>query len=243
MTLPLFDPKLLTARRRRALATGFRSFLHERAIEDLADRLRPLRRRFERAVLVGLPDPALAAPLGQAAASIVLADDLDALAALADPQPDMILLLGQLDTAEDLRGVIAALRAIVAPGGLVAGVFPGGQSLPVLRAAMLAADRSGGGGAAPRVHPRIEAAAFAGLLGEAGFADPVVDIDRIRLRYRSLGALVADLRQMGATNAMSARGGAILRTALLAATTEFDSRSDGEGVVETIELIHFVAWG
>ena len=61
------------------------------------------------------------------------------------------------------------------------------------------------GVAAPHVHPRVEAAALAPLLEQAGFVRPVVDVDRVQVSYASLATLVGDLRAMGATNILAAR--------------------------------------
>jgi hypothetical protein len=80
----------------------------------------------------------------------------------------------------------------------------GADTLPELRSAMRAADQVTGEATA-HVHPRIEAAALAPLLSAAGFAEPVVDIDRVRVAYASLNRLVADLRGMGTTNVLAAR--------------------------------------
>ena len=77
------------------------------------------------------------------------------------------------------------------------------------RHAAAASLRDGGGRpdlrrAAPHVHPRIEASALAPLLEQAGLVRPVVDVDRVAVRYPSLMRLVADLRAMGATSLLRA---------------------------------------
>jgi hypothetical protein len=139
--------------------------------------------------------------------------------------------------------MLRLLRHWLAPGALLAGVFPGNNSLPALRSTMLAADQASSGGVSPRIHPRIEASGFAGLLQDAGFAEPVVDIDRIRLRYRRFEDLVADLRGMGATNSLLSRSRQPFgKVALAAAKSAFAGLGDEGGTVETIELIHFAAW-
>jgi hypothetical protein len=98
------------------------------------------------------------------------------------------------------------------------------------------------GGASPHVHPRIEPAALAHLLGAAGFAMPVVDVDRVRIAYENLGQLVADLRGMGATNVLAKRPRApIGRAALAAAQRDFADVSGGR-TIETFELLHFAGW-
>ncbi|WP_294173894.1 SAM-dependent methyltransferase [uncultured Sphingomonas sp.] len=243
MTGPIFDDQALALRRQRAVWQGPRLFLAERAVEDLADRLSLVQRRFGRALLVGCLDPRLAEPLTGAAEQVIIAPTLNDVARFPPGSFDLLLVLGQLDTANELRAVLHILRAVLTEEALFVGAFPGNNSLPALRAAMLAADRAGGAGAAPRVHPRIEASAIGGLLQDAGFVMPVVDIDRVRLSYRTLDDLVADLRGMGATNVLSGRSRTpLLRTALATARTEFAQLGAGERTVETVELIHFAAW-
>jgi SAM-dependent methyltransferase len=192
---------------------------------------------------VGAPTPETLAPLQALLGDLTLLPDLDALAAAPPGTVDLLLLLGQLDTADDPPGLLRVLGHLLAPGALLMGVVPGNNSLPALRHAMFAADAAGGAGMAPRVHPRLEASSLAGLLSAAGFVDPVVDIDRVRLRYRRFDDLVADLRGMAATNVLQQRSRRPLgRSALQAARTSFAELGDERGTVETIELIHFTAW-
>ena len=222
---------------------GPRLFLAERAVEDLADRLSLVQRRFGRALLVGCPDPRLTEPLTGAAEQLVLAPTLNDVARFPPQSFDLLLVLGQLDTANELRAVLHILRALLTAEALFVGAFAGNNSLPALRSAMLAADRAGSAGAAPRAHPRVEASAVGGLLQDAGFDMPVVDIDRVRLAYRTLDDLVADLRGMGATNVLTGRSRTpLLRPALAAARAEFARLGEGGRTVETVELIHFAAW-
>jgi SAM-dependent methyltransferase len=243
MSEPLFDRQALAQRRRRALAQGSRLFLAERAIEDLAERLAVVRRTFRRPVLVGVPKGEHLAPLQRLLGEVALRPELDDLAAEPPGTVDLLLLLGQLDTADDPPGLLRVLAHLLAPGALLLGVVPGGESLPVLRQALLAADAATGAGAAPRTHPRLEASSLAGLLSAAGFVDPVVDIDRVRLRYRRFDDLVADLRGMGATNVLQQRSRRPLaRPALQAARTAFAELGNERGTVETVELIHLAAW-
>ncbi|WP_114226485.1 MULTISPECIES: SAM-dependent methyltransferase [Sphingomonas] len=243
MAEPLFDEQALAARRARALAKGPRTFLAERVIEELAERLALVSRRFGRGLVVGAPEPGLASPLGAAAEQLLLAPSLDELAAFPPGSLDLLIVLGELDTAPELPALLQVVRHLLAPEALFVGAFPGNDTLPVLRGAMLAADQAQGGGVAPRIHPRVAAAGFAGLLQDAGFDLPVVDVDRVRLRYRRFDDLIADLRGMGATNALVQRSRRPLtHAALAAARAAFAAAGDAQGTVETVELIHFSAW-
>ena len=107
---------------------------------------------------------------------------------------------------------------------------------------MHAADRLAGG-AQPHVHPRIEAASLAPLLERCGLVRPVVDVDRVRIAYPSLGRLVADLRAMGATNILRERPRGPVSRAFLTAAEDASppARCDGK-TFETVEILHFAAW-
>ena len=243
MTQPLFDDVLRALRLQRARRKGPALFLAERACEDIEDRLTLVQRRFGRALLIGLPDPSWADRFRRAAQEVQAIASLAELGSVEPGSFDLCVVLGQFDTVNDLPLFLRIVRAALESDALAVGAFPGNESLPALRTAMLAADQSAGSGVSPRIHPRIEASAFAALLQEAGFTMPVVDIDRVRLRYRRLDDLVADLRAMGATNVLLNRSRRPLgRRTLDAARAAFAAQGDESGTVETVELIHFAAW-
>lgn len=243
MSQPLFDEAARALRRQRAMRKGPALFLAERAAEDLEDRLSFIQRRFRRALAIGLPDPSWTRRFAAAAEEWVAIESLEQLVSVEPGSFDLCLVLGQLDSANELPLFLRVIRAALEEDALVVGVFPGNESLPVLRRVMLGVDQAMGGGVSPRVHPRIEASAFATLLQDAGFTMPVVDIDRVRLRYRTLDALVADLRGMGATNVLLSRSRRPLtRTGLEAARKAFADAGDGSATVETVELVNFAAW-
>jgi NADH dehydrogenase [ubiquinone] 1 alpha subcomplex assembly factor 5 len=239
----IFDSHALELRRRRALARGPRLFLAERAVEDIVDRLGFVRRRFGRALLVGFPELGLAEPLQASAEQLILVPTLADVVQFPPESFDLLVVLGQLDTTDGLPILLQILRSLMAPDAHFVGAFAGNNSLPVLRSAMLAADQASGTGVAPRVHPRVEASALAPLLQDAGFVMPVVDIDRVSLRYRAFEDLVADLRAMGATNVLANRSRKPLgRASLEAARAEFRRLGDEAGTIETVEILHFAAW-
>jgi hypothetical protein len=181
--------------------------------------------------------------LAGVAGKTIFTSSLDALAEHGPESLDLLLVMGELGSRDEVPLLLRIARSRLATGGLMAGAVPGGNSLPALRAALHAADASGGGGFAARLHPRIEAGAFAGLLADAGFAEPVVDIDRVRVRYRSLGRLVADLRDHGATNVLRGRSRLPLgRKAVAAAEQAFAALANQGATEERIELLFFAGW-
>lgn len=235
----LFDDRALALRRNRALAAGPELFLHERAFEDILDRLSGIHRKFLSGFLIGALDPSWPERLAQFVDHVQVEEDS------LDLQPasfDLCVAVGVLDTVNDLPGALLKLRYTMRPDSLLIGAIPGGDTLPRLRAAMRAADALAGE-AVPRVHPRIEAASFGQLLAAASFRMPVVDVDRVRVSYRSLRDLVRDLRRMGATNVLSERSRrALTRASLAAAEREFMQSQQNGRTMETFELLHFAAW-
>ena len=243
MTAPLFDRSLVPLRRARAEAMGADYFLHERAFDECLGRLAAVRRHFSTVLLLGEDRKGWAERLRAADFKTVVIAGNDWTAPLPEA-PDLCLSIGDLDSADDLPALLGAVRFLLAPDGLFLGAFAGGNSLAALRTAMHAADRAAGSGAAAHVHPRIDPASFAGLLAAAGFVDPVVDVDRLSLRYASFDTLVRDLRRMASTNRLAERPRRpLLRTGLDAARRAFTALADHEGrTVETVDIVHFAAW-
>ncbi|MEO5972974.1 MAG: SAM-dependent methyltransferase [Sphingomicrobium sp.] len=247
----LFDPQLRAMRRDRAARCGVEPFVHERAFADICDRLSMVRRRFRSALLIGCPDPAWPARLLELVDAVAVLDPgplfaraaggeevIEEQLSLAPGTYDLCVTIGCLDTVNDLPGALLRIVAGMSEDGLLIGAMAGGDTLPRLRAAMRAADAVAGA-AVPHVHPRIAPGALAGLLAAAGFAMPVVDIDRVAVSYPSLDALVGDLRRMAATNVLAARSKSPLsRQALDAARNAFGAESEPE----LFELLHFAAW-
>lgn len=241
MAEPLFDEAARRLRRQRARGRDHLPFLAERIADEWVERLAPVSRRFDRAVIIGTP-PGLHARLATLARDARFADSLDALAEEEEGSVDLLLIMGELDARDELPLLLRIIASRLSPGGLLAGAIPGGNSLPALRSALHAADRHAGGFAA-RSHPRIEPGALATLLGAAGLSDAVVDVDSVRLRYRSFDRLVADLRDHAATNVLNTRPRVGLgKAGLAAARTAFAATGDRGITEERVDLLHFAAW-
>ena len=241
-------------RRDRAARTGPELFLYERVFADCLERIELMQRRFPRALLIGCPDPGWPERLRAFCEHVDVRDPGELFALTAggstlvedawlppEQACELVLAVGTLDTVNDLPLALRLIGHALQPGGLLIGAMSGGETLPRLREAMRAADLADGG-AAPHVHPRIEPSALAPLLTDAGYADPVVDIDRVRLSYASLDALIRDLRAMGLTNVLNARLRFIGRTGHAAAVESFSQAGHDGRTMETAEILHFAAW-
>ncbi|MGI8930760.1 MAG: SAM-dependent methyltransferase [Sphingomicrobium sp.] len=254
MPSDLFDRRLRGLRRDRAAHQGGDIFLLDRAFNECLDRLGGISRRFESALLIGCPSPDWPRRLGDHAHQIEVVDPGASFAAAAGgalieedrydfgvARFDLCIAIGTLDTVNELPLALHNLRRALRPDAPLIGAIAGGNSLPALRAALIEADRAAGRAVA-RTHPRIEAPSLAALLGVAGFAMPVVDVDRVRLRYRGLGDLVRDLRAMAASGLLADRPPPLSKSVLQQAARSFAAAGDGDRTDEFIDLIHFLAW-
>jgi SAM-dependent methyltransferase len=257
-TPQIFDRRLLRQRLARALgpAGAAPDFLMLRAADDLADRLGGVRRDFPRSLDLGSPSPHFALtvaasgrPAPLRAASLpgpgvdVVAEE-EALP-FAPASFDLVVSGLALQWVNDLPGALAQVRRMLAPDGLFLACFPGGASLVELRVALAEAEAEIRGGASPRVSPFVDLRDLGGLLQRAGFALPVTDVDSFTLRYDSLFGLIAELRAMGAANALIERSRRPLRRAMLMRAAEIYAQrfADPDGRVRaTFELVWLSGW-
>ncbi|HEX8374189.1 MAG TPA: methyltransferase domain-containing protein, partial [Geminicoccaceae bacterium] len=161
---------------------------------------------------------------------------------------DLVVGCQTLHWVNDLPGTLAQLRYCLKPDGLLLVALPGGETLAGLRAAFLDAELELEGGAGPRVSPFLDARDAGSLLQRAGFALPVVDVDRIRVSYPDPLALLRDLRTMGETGALLDRRRGTMRRATLAraltlyAERHADDDADGSRVAATVDVLFLTAW-
>ena len=257
----VFDRALQRCRLSRALRHGAADFLLVRAVEDMESRLESTLRPFPRvldlatpgqhvaAMIAGLPGERTitrAAPVAEtenARWRTLLADE-EALP-FAPQSFDLVVSALALQWVNDLPGALIQVRRALAPDGLFLACMIGGQTLHELRAALAQAEEEVTGGASPRVAPFADLRDMGGLLQRAGFALPVTDIDAITVRYGSLFALLADLRAMGATNALTQRLKKPLRRSVLLRAAEIYAQhfSDADGRIRaTFEIIWLSGW-
>jgi SAM-dependent methyltransferase len=261
----LFDRALVRARRRRAAALGPATFLLDRVADDLAERLGAVLRRFELAADIGTPGEAVRVALTRlgSVGPIVAADAVPEARApgmgkianlvaadeetlpFRDASLDLAVSALALQFVNDLPGALIQIRRALKPDGLFLAAMVGGETLTELRQAFAAAESDIEGGASPRVAPFADVRAVGDLLQRAGFALPVTDSDRYTLRYDTPFALMAELRRMGATNALVARRRTPLRRATLLRMAEIyrERFADTDGRVRaTFEIVWLSGW-
>ncbi len=158
---------------------------------------------------------------------------------------DLVVSALGLHFANDLPGTLVQTRRALKPDGLFLATLLGGDTLVELREAFATAEAERTGGASPRVAPFAELRPLGGLLQRAGFALPVIDQDRLTVRYATMFDLMRDLRAMGATNALVERSRRPLgRAVMLRAAEVYAERfADPDGRLRaTFDLVWLSGW-
>jgi SAM-dependent methyltransferase len=239
----IFDRKLLRLRQERARALGPATFLLDRVADELGERLAAVLRQFERAVDLGTPTEAVRRVLA-ASDKIGTAIDEETLP-FADGSLDLVTSALSLQFVNDLPGTLIQIRRALKPDGLLLAALIGGDSLQELREAFAEAESEIEGGVSPRVAPFADVRELGALLQRAGFALPVVDSDRLTVRYNTVFALMHDLRRMGATNVLTERRRTPLKRTTLAKMAEIYVRrfSDADGRLRaSFEIVWLSGW-
>ncbi len=155
---------------------------------------------------------------------------------LPDASVDLIFSNLLLPWCEPDR-VFAEFRRVLAPHGLLSLSALGPDTLRELRAAWARVD------AHSHVNQFIDMHDLGDAIVHAGFAAPVLDVDRYSLKYLDVRALAADLKALGARNFTAARPrGLTSRGKFLDVQRAYEAwREDGR-LPATVEVVFAHAW-
>lgn len=158
---------------------------------------------------------------------------------LRDASVDVLFSNLCLQWVEDLPAVFAGFRRVLKPDGLLLLSTFGPDTLFELRGAFSEADD------APHVSLFPSIGQFGDAMIAAGFRNPVLDRDEFTLRHPDLGALMRELRTLGATNAMADRRRSLTgRRRFARAAQAYDQLRDRDGQLPaTWEVVYAHAWG
>ena len=254
----LFDrPRQRLLRARAAPGFARHAALAAAVEAELAERLAPVAREFDAALIVGGPGQGLATALAErGVAQIVVTDTVPGMAGatlVADDEAlpflpasfDLVIGNLNLHRVNDVPGVLGQMVTALKPGGLFLAAFIGGHSLHELRACLLAAEDSVTGGASPRLHPTISISDASALLQRTGLLLPVTDQELLTLTYPDIFALMRDLRGMGETNSLTQRQRSCTRRAIFAEAArlyaERHAQSDGR-IPASFDIIFLHGW-
>ncbi len=142
-----------------------------------------------------------------------------------------------LQWINDLPQAFAEFRRVLRVGGLLSFTTFGPDTLLELRAAFGRAD------AHTRTNRFADMHDIGDMLVQAGFGDPVMDMERITLTYPDPVALLRELKHLGATNATRGRPRGLTGKGRWAALQDAleAMRSDGR-IPLTFEVVYGHAW-
>lgn len=201
---------------------------------------RALARRYRKARVLGLD---LAWPMvaharragGWFARERYVCGDLERLP-LADASVDLVVSNLSLQWCEPATA-FAELRRVLRPGGLLMFTSFGPDTLKELRAAWQAVD------AAVHVHAFVDMHIVGDALVHAGFADPVLDVDRFTLTYADVDGLLRELKQLGAHNAAHGRPRALTgKSRYRQFKAAYEAQAVAGRIPATYEAVYGHAW-
>lgn len=155
---------------------------------------------------------------------------------LASASVDLVFSNLALQWCEPSRVFAEAARALTADGLILFSTF-GPDTLGELRAAFAEAD------GAPHVNGFVDMHDLGDALVHAGFADPVMEMERITVEYDSVIAIARDLKALGAVNSLPARARGLPGRRRWQRMTDAYERFRRGGVLPaTWEVVYGHAW-
>ncbi len=143
-----------------------------------------------------------------------------------------------LQWANDLPVTLAEFRRIARPGALLMFATFGPMTLAELRDAWCGVD------CRPHVHQFVDMHDIGDSLMSAGFAQPVVDSETIRLEYSEFRPLLDDLKGIGASNADRNRSRGLMTPSKLKQLEQCYRKFGYQGgkYFATYEVVYGHAW-
>lgn len=156
---------------------------------------------------------------------------------LADASVDLIVSGLTLQWCEDLTAVFREFRRVLAPGGLLLFSSFGPDTLKELRHCWAQADSQ------PHVNQFLDMHFVGDALLQAGFADPVMDMEHLTVTYADAKKIMLDLKHVGAHNVIKGRATSLTGKSKLQAVYQHYESFRRNGVLPvTHEVVYGHAW-
>ncbi|MGP8034329.1 MAG: malonyl-ACP O-methyltransferase BioC [Steroidobacteraceae bacterium] len=157
---------------------------------------------------------------------------------LTSASVDLVFSSLMLQWCEPLDEALGEVRRVLKPGGFFAFSTFGPDTLHELRAAWAQAD------GLTHVNRFIDMHDVGDALARAGFAEPVLDVDRIELGYSDALSLMRDLKAIGAHNVTAGRPRTLIGRAKLGRmSAAYEGFRRGGSLPATYEVIYGASWG
>ncbi len=142
-----------------------------------------------------------------------------------------------LQWVNDPLRAFGEFRRVLAPGGLLMFSTFGPDTLKELRAAYQGTDQH------THVNRFVDLHDLGDMLVQAGFADPVMDMECLTLTYKDVRALMHDLKAIGAHNVTAGRPqGMSARATLAAVERNYEQWRCDDRLPATFEVVYGHAW-
>lgn len=254
----IFDRRRYRAMRENAAANFHDySFVFERVIDDIVDRLESTNRQFERALFSGasyhgfsleqvltskcgvetsfVADIATRRLKGARQPCVTFDDEW---LPIADNSVDLFVSVLSLHAVNDLIGTLIQAKRSLRPDGLFIGAMFGEDTLRALQKTFLDHDIHHCGGAHTRFSPTATMQSLGSAMQRAGFALPVVDKVSTTVQYKDAGRVFTDLKGMGERNYLVDRAKSLPRKVLESVLTDLDN--DAKPIV--FDVVMLTGW-
>jgi len=160
---------------------------------------------------------------------------------LRDASVDLLFSNLSVQWGSDLAETFAEARRVLKPDGVLLFSSLGPDTLKELRAAWQSADKS--------QHAHVNMFYDMHDVGDAllrvGLRDPVMDVERMTLRYPDVESVMRSLKGIGAQNSLQGRARGLTTKAHLQRLREaYETRRGEDGLLPvTYEVVHGLAWG
>lgn len=226
------------------------NFLIHKSVERVLDNLRDIQRDFKKIAVIGSRGAdilkACFPKKSVTVFDIVKGRGVDRL--MKDEIPDLkegrydcVIVLPYLHTVNNVPAFLQTVKLALKPDGLFLCCLFGGTTIQELRQSIMQVELKSRDGAGQHIHPMIDHYQFAGLLQSAGFALPVVDYDRVHVRYSELITLYKDIIGMGEGNALIEKPQPIddIKSEI---ENYYRENFYNEGFVATFDILHGIGW-
>jgi len=150
---------------------------------------------------------------------------------------DLIYANASLQWCTDFTQTSQELHRILRPGGLLMFTTFGPDTLYELRESWASVDQYS------HVSPFMDMHDVGDILLKTGFADPVLDVDRMSLTYADVKDLMRDLKQLGAHNATRDRAHGLTGKARLDGMIQaYEKFRCNDSLPATYEVVYAHAW-
>jgi malonyl-CoA O-methyltransferase len=156
---------------------------------------------------------------------------------MADASVDLVYSNLMLQWVDPLDMALSEIARVLRPGGLLLASSFGPETLNELRGAWAEADD------AVHVNRFVDMHDFGSALQRAGFAEPVLDVDRHVLHYAQVADLMRQLKAIGAHNVNAGRArGLTGRGQLTKMMAAYERARTERGLPATYQVVYAVAW-